>query len=105
MIPGTGAPDDEAPLVTALRCVRPNPARGGSRIEYSLGQEGHVLIEVFNVSGQKVRTLTDRREPAGTRSLVWDGTDDAGVPVSSGVYMVGMAAGDYTGRWKLAVVR
>jgi hypothetical protein len=105
VFPGTGAPEGDAPLVTALRSVRPNPTRGGSRIEYSLAQEGHVLIEVFNVRGQSVRTLADRREPVGARALAWDGKDDAGVPVSSGVYLVSLRMGDRTSGRKIAVVR
>lgn len=102
---GTGVPEEGAPPVTALRGVRPNPARGGSRIEYSLAREGRVLIEVFNVRGQRVRTLADRRERAGIRSLVWNGRDGAGAPVSSGVYVIALTAGDGTGRRKVAIVR
>ena len=105
VLPGTGAPEDGSPLVTALRSVRPNPTRAGSRIEYSLARDGRVLIEIFNVRGQRVRTLADRTEPAGARSLAWDGRDDDGVPVSSGVYLVRLTVGEYTDKRKVAIVR
>jgi hypothetical protein len=105
VFPGTDAPGDGAPLVTALRSIRPNPALGGSWIDYSLAQEGRVLIEVFNVGGRKVRTLVDRTDCAGVRSIAWDGRDDAGLPVSSGVYLVSLTAGGYAGQRKVALVR
>ena len=102
---GTAVPDGGEAPVTALRGIRPNPARGRTTIAYSLAQESRVLLEVFNVSGRRVRALVDGLEPAGARSLRWNGKDDGGSPVSSGVYFVRMAVGDYEGSAKLAVLR
>jgi hypothetical protein len=101
---GTGVPGGGT-LETALRAVRPNPAPGGCRIEYSLGRECDVSIEIFSVAGRRVRTLASGCEAPGNRSLLWDGRDDAGVDVSSGVYFLRMAAGDYLDAQRIVMLR
>jgi gingipain R len=105
VLPGTGAPEDGTPRATAIRAVLPNPTRGGSRVEYSLARGGRVVVEVFSVAGRRVRAVVDRREVAGTRSAIWDGKDDAGAPVASGVYLVRLTAGDVSAIRKIAVIR
>lgn len=65
----------------------PNPFNPATVIEYSLPERSHVVIEVFNVLGQKVRTLVDRDDPAGSYTTAWDGTDASGKAVATGVYL------------------
>jgi immune inhibitor A len=64
----------------------PNPFNPSTTINYDLPTSGKVSLDVYNLLGEKVRTLYDGSAQAGTRSLVWDGTDDRGMSVASGVY-------------------
>jgi hypothetical protein len=71
----------------------PNPFNPSTMIEYSLPRLSRVSIEVYNLLGQKVRTLIDRQQPAGSYAITWDGTNDAGSPVATGVYLYRFRAG------------
>lgn len=64
----------------------PNPFNAETRITYELPNRGKVLVQVFNVLGKKIKTLVNRDQFAGSHSIHWDGTDEMGVPVSSGLY-------------------
>jgi hypothetical protein len=78
---------DEAPKGTALLSVLPNPFNPATEIHYRVAAPGdRVTIEVFDVTGRRVRTLVDSREPVGESSVAWDGRDHSGRPLASGVY-------------------
>ncbi len=64
----------------------PNPFNPETEISYSLNSEQNVNISVYNIKGQKVRTLTDKLQDKGQHSVVWHGKDDQNKDVSSGVY-------------------
>ncbi len=77
------------PLVAmdyALAQNFPNPFNPSTQIRYVLGHSGAVTLEVFNVLGQRVRTLRNEFQPIGTYSAEWDGTNDSGRRMASGVY-------------------
>jgi flagellar hook assembly protein FlgD len=63
--------------------LRSNPQ---TSIRYRLNKDADISLTIYNVSGQKIRTLTRERKTAGEFMVSWDGTDDAGQPVNSGVY-------------------
>ncbi|MBM3307593.1 MAG: S8 family serine peptidase [Candidatus Eisenbacteria bacterium] len=86
IVPATGVPGDGLPTRASLSQNLPNPFRGGTGIEYGLPVESAVLLRVYSVGGRLVRVLVDGRQPAGRWTVAWDGRDDAGAPVSSGVY-------------------
>lgn len=65
---------------------RPNPASGSTVIEYSLPESGRVRLRVFDTAGREVRTLVDEWTAAGSYTRQWNGKDDAGVAVASGIY-------------------
>ncbi len=71
----------------------PNPFNPITVIEYSLPEAGQVKIEIYNLAGQKVRTLVDSYLEAGRYKIYWDGTDDSGMRVSSGIYIYRLVAG------------
>lgn len=68
--------------------VRPNPSRGASRIQFALARGGNTAVEIFDLTGQRVRTLARSRHGAGTHELTWDGRDARGAQVPAGVFFV-----------------
>jgi flagellar hook assembly protein FlgD len=64
-----------------------------------------VSFVIYNVTGQRVRTLVDESLSAGVRRLAWDGTSDTGSPVSDGIYFYRVVAGDNTFTDKVMVVK
>ena len=66
---------------------------------------GRLVVKVFNLRGELVRTLLDEARPAGPTAVIWDGTDGRGRAVASGVYFYEARTGDRVHINKLALVR
>ena len=64
----------------------PNPFNPETTIKYSIKKDSNVLIEIYNIKGQKVKTLTSNEIESGYHSVVWNGDDESGNLVSSGIY-------------------
>ena len=64
----------------------PNPFNPVTNIQFELNQNGHVKVEIFNVKGQKVKTILNEDLEQGKHSLLWKGTDVNDRKVASGVY-------------------
>ncbi|MFH1568438.1 MAG: Ig-like domain-containing protein [Gemmatimonadota bacterium] len=64
----------------------PNPFNPSTALRYALSTSGYVRLEVYNALGQRVRVLVDRPQPMGVHSATWDGRDEGGVPLASGIY-------------------
>ncbi len=77
----------ETPTEAALQQNHPNPFNVETTIRYSLPAPGHVTVAVYDLLGQRVRTLIDRPQPGGPCEVSWDSTDDRGRPAASGVYL------------------
>jgi hypothetical protein len=89
----------------ALLQNRPNPFNPSTAIPFVLPEAGRVRLRVFDLEGRLVRTLVDGVRPAGRQEVRWDGRDDRGRPVSSGVYLVRLeAAGEKLSR-KMVLLR
>jgi len=65
----------------------PNPFNPSTTIQYNLTNTSSVILEVYNILGQKVKTLVNTTQNAGVHSVVWDGTNDNNERISSGVYI------------------
>jgi len=88
----------------------PNPFNPETWIPYQLAEPSDVQIRIFNASGQLVRTLSLGYQRAGvysdrTQAAYWDGRDDAGERVSSGVYFYTIRAGDFSATRKMLIVK
>lgn len=83
----------------------PNPFNPETTIRYQLPQAGHVELTIFNALGEKVRTLVDRREAAGSYQVRWDGRGDGGKAVSSGLYLYRIQTGHFVQTRKMLVLR
>lgn len=104
-VPGGVDADGGAPLRAALHANEPNPFNPTTTIRYDLAREGAVAITVYNASGQKVRTLVSGRERAGRHTAVWDGRNDRGEPVSSGLYVYRMETRELSASRKMMLVK
>ncbi|MBN1824984.1 MAG: agmatine deiminase family protein [Candidatus Eisenbacteria bacterium] len=82
----TGAGEAGVPAVTVLHPNRPNPFNPQTTFRFDLKYEDHVELTVFDVRGRAVRHLVDGARDAGSHEVVWDGRDDRGRELSSGVY-------------------
>jgi hypothetical protein len=78
-----------------LRQNYPNPFNPVCNIEYALPTDCHVTLTVYNILGQKVEVLVDEYQDAGSKLVKWDGKDERGREVTSGVYFYRIKAGDF----------
>ena len=83
----------------------PNPFNSVTTISFSLPSSGFTGLVIYNVMGQKVRTLLAENHSAGNYSVVWDGRDSSGVPVSSGTYITNLKAGSKIWSGKMLLVK
>jgi len=92
-------------LETTLWQNFPNPVSATTTIRYELVQNGYVELELFDISGKKITELVSQIEPAGTRKISWNGTDDSGRLVPDGVYLYRLKAKDQAIVKKLILIR
>ena len=83
----------------------PNPFNAETIIQYFVPSRESIKLTVFNLLGQKVRTLIDGIRNAGQQHIKWDGTDYTGRPVSSGIYFCSLKIGELTETRKMILIR
>jgi len=83
-------------VALVLEQNHPNPFNPRTTISFTLPQRGHVRLAIYSADGRLVRTLIDETTPAGFREVPWDGKDDRGATVSSGVYFYRLESGKQT---------
>lgn len=83
------------PFVTTLYQNSPNPFNPSTAIRFSLEVSGNVLLAVYNLKGQLVRTLVQENLDTGLHTFVWDGTDNSAKPAASGIYFYRLQAENY----------
>ena len=102
----TGISDSSiVPAVTSLYGNYPNPFNPSTTISYSLSNDTHVNIEIYNMKGQKVKTIKNEQQSAGDHIVVWNGKDDNGKHTASGVYFYKMRAGKFTQTKKMILMK
>ncbi len=93
------------PLATRLGVAVPNPARAESEIFWTLGAATEVSLTIHDTSGRRVRSLVSGALGVGAHSAVWDGRDDQGRAVASGVYLYRLVTKDHDDSKRLSLVR
>jgi hypothetical protein len=93
------------PVHTALKTNYPNPFNPITKISFDLSKDSNVQINVYNIRGQRVKTLTDAFHKAGSHSVIWNGTDNANRAVGSGVYFYKMTADDFNDTRKMILLK
>jgi PKD repeat protein len=88
--PTTGTEDVVLPLISNISDPYPNPFRGRTMFKATINEDGKIAMIVYNIKGQKVRTLVNDSKPVGIYQIIWDGKDENGTPVASGVYTIEM---------------
>jgi hypothetical protein len=84
----------------------PNPFNPRATIEYGVSELGaHVRVAVYDISGRILKLLVDESEPGGRYGVTWDGRDERGNPVASGVYFYEVTIGDFRQAKKLVVLK
>jgi hypothetical protein len=95
----------QAPERFSLSQNYPNPFNPSTTIRYRLLINSEVHLTIYNMLGQRVKTLVQTKQPAGSYTVQWNGTNDAAAPVASGVYFYRLQAGDFAGSRKLLLMR
>jgi hypothetical protein len=100
-------PNDQVQVPThySLNQNYPNPFNPSTTLAYSLKEAGRVTINIYNVLGQNVKTLVDEYQDAGEYTKIWNGDDDSGNDVSSGVYFYRIKAGDFSDIKKMVLMK
>lgn len=83
----------------------PNPFNPLTTITYQVPEQRRVSIRVYNLLGQKLRTLIDAPVPAGIYKVTWDGKDERGELVGSGIYFYQMRAGEFVKSYRMVLIR
>ncbi len=104
-VTGIETPPQGLPGRFALKANYPNPFNNETVINYQLPVNTHTTLTVYNLLGQQVRTLVNGPQTAGSHRVAWDGKDDSGKVVASGVYLYRMEAGDYVKTRKLMLLK
>jgi|GEM_PF-1236663 len=91
----TPVPDDLPTIASAggFRSIAPNPFNPMTSIKFAVNKENLVQLNIYNIRGEKVRTVVEDRLPANEYSLVWDGTGDTGRTLASGTYFARLRIG------------
>jgi hypothetical protein len=94
-IPRLLAADAGSPAMAPNRLspARPNPFGASTEVEFALAHDGAARLEVFDVAGQRVRTLVQGAQAPGIFHVHWDGADDNGHPLAAGIYFLRLDAG------------
>ena len=93
------------PSEFALDQNYPNPFNPSTKITYALKEQSNVVLKVFDVLGREIRTLVNEEQGAGLREVVWDGRNESGHQVSSGIYIYHIQANDYVKSMKMILTK
>jgi hypothetical protein len=93
------------PTVTTLEQNIPNPFNPVTVIRFGIAKPEWVQLVVYDVGGRPVRVLVEGRREASMCEVTWDGRDDSGQPVTSGVYLYSLKTGDFVATRKMVMLR
>ncbi len=96
---------ENIPQINSLAQNYPNPFNPETSIAFTTKESGNVAIEIYNVRGQKVKTLLNDYRKAGSHSVVWNGKDDNNKAVASGVYFYKMRNGKFSSTKKMILMK
>jgi flagellar hook assembly protein FlgD len=83
----------------------PNPFNPRTEITFTLAEESEVSMVIYNIRGQVVKKLVNEKLNSGKHTVVWEGKDERGKKVSSGIYFYRLEAGSYSQTKKMIMVK
>ncbi|MEC9274162.1 MAG: CotH kinase family protein, partial [Candidatus Neomarinimicrobiota bacterium] len=83
----------------------PNPFNPVTTLWYELPENTMVTITIYDMLGKKVKTLINETQDAGYQSIIWDATNNDGIPVSAGIYLYQIQAAEYSGTKKMVLLK
>jgi len=89
----------------ALQQNYPNPFNPVTTLRYDLPENGLVTIIIYDMLGKEVKTLINQSQNAGYRTVIWNATNDYGKPVSAGIYLYQIQAGEYNSTKKMVLLK
>mgnify|MGYP000884186475 CR=1 FL=1 len=93
------------PLEYSLKQNYPNPFNPATTITYSLEKQSYVELSIYNVLGQKIKTLVNKEQPADVYNVIWNGDTDEGKAAASGIYFYEIKAGEYQNTRKMMLLK
>ena len=83
----------------------PNPFNPNTTIRYELTEGSNVILKIYNLLGKEIVELVNEFQPAGLRSINWDGKDKNGYSVCSGMYLYSLISNDFSQTKKMLVIK
>ena len=83
----------------------PNPFNPTTTLKYDLPKDAMVNITIYDMMGREVKALINQTQDAGYKSVIWDATNDYGKPVSAGIYLYQIQAGEYMQTKKMVLLK
>jgi hypothetical protein len=97
--------NNSIPLQYQLDQNYPNPFNPSTTINYNLSAIGNVKIKIYDILGREVITLVNAQKPAGKYQAIWNGTDNFGNKVTSGIYFYTIRTGNFTASKKMVMMK
>ena len=97
--------EQSIPNVYVLYENNPNPFNPVTTLRYDLPENGYVNIIIYDMLGRQVKTLFNQTQSAGIHSIQWNATNDYGKPVSAGIYLYQIQAGEYISTKKMVLLK
>lgn len=98
-------PGELVPQTYRLDQNYPNPFNPGTSIDYALEKSGFTSVKIYNLIGEAIRTLVAEDQPAGEHRIDWDGRDDSGRSVASGIYILALTSGDFSKSVRMTLLK
>jgi len=97
--------DDLIPTSFVLHQNYPNPFNPITTLHYDLPEQSNVNIIIYDIMGRELKTLVNTTQDAGFKSVIWDATNNQGNPVSAGVYLYQIQAGEFVQTKKMLLLK
>jgi len=105
--PVVGIVENEPPIISGYKLYQnyPNPFNSSTTISYYLEKTANIELAIYNMNGQLIKTITNEQQKGGMHAVRWDGTNNSGKEVSSGVYLCTLRVGNEVITGKMVLVR